>query len=229
MQHLALIMDGNRRWARKRGLPIWRGHKKGIDGLRAAVRFCLDSTIPYLTVYAFSTENFKRPAKELSYLFDIIAKELISREFKDLLSQGVRVRFIGDKSLYPPQLKDAIKEVEEQTIAGSRLTLNMLFCYGGQQEIVSGIKSIVEQVGRGELSVNEITPARFASCLWMNDIPAPDLIVRTGGQQRLSNFLLYHAAYAELVFLDCYWPEITEAHLSEVVEQFRSRQRNFGV
>lgn len=229
MQHLALIMDGNRRWAKKHGLMPWQGHQEGLKSLEHVVAFCLEKKIPYLSLYAFSIENFKRSERELQYLFEIIAQQFAKTYTSQLITQGVRVRFVGDRALFPRQLVQVIEEIEMQTSRGDKLGLNMLFCYGAQQEIVHGVKNMVQKINTGVLSPEDISVQTFADCLWTAGIPAPDLMIRTGGARRLSNFLLFSLAYSELLFLDCYWPEITQAHLQQAVDDFAMRTRNIGV
>ncbi len=228
MQHLAIVMDGNRRWARKQGLATAYGHKAGVDSVKRAIEFCLEKQIKFLSLYTFSIENFKRSPKEVAYLFNLLVTSA-RNECDDLIAKGVRVCFIGERSLFPAHVLPTCEEVEQKTVAGQALQINVMFCYGGRQEIFSGIKRLVRRVIAGDLAVDTLTPKDFEQCLWMHGVPEPDLIVRTGGVKRLSNFLLYHAAYSELYFLDCYWPEVTKEHLEDAVQAFTQRQRNFGI
>lgn len=228
MQHVAMIMDGNRRWAREKKLEaVTMGHKKGIDAIRASVRFCLKKNIKYLSLYTFSLENFRRDAKEKSYLFDLLAQS-IKKDLFDLVEQKVRVRFVGDRSCFPESLRDTIFEVEEKTKEFDKLNLNFLFCYGSKQELLAATKKVAQKVKDGELSVDEIDEDIFRKEMWMGHAPDPEIIIRTGKKTRLSNFLLYQAAYSELIFPDCYWPEITQERLEECVKDFQDIQRNFG-
>jgi undecaprenyl diphosphate synthase len=228
VRHLGIIMDGNRRWARARGLPPWIGHRKGVEPLKATVAFCLKHKIPYLTVYAFSLENFKRPPQELDYLFNTLAQELESSELQELFKEGVQVRFIGDRSLFPTQVIKTINNVEDKTKSGHNLVLNILFCYGGQQELVSAAKALAYAVYEGKIKPEDITQDLLEEKLWLGKISPPDLIIRTGGMQRLSNFLAYQSAYSELYFLDCHWPEVTAKHLKKALDEFERRKRTFG-
>jgi undecaprenyl diphosphate synthase len=227
MQHLALIMDGNRRWAKKQGLAAVVGHKYGLEKIKIIINFCLKKGIPYVSLYTFSLENFKRSDEEKSYLFTILAQEA-EKGAREFIEQGVRIRLIGDRVFFPESVRAGFERLEHDTAHLNRLTVNILFCYGGQQEIVAGVKSVVQKVQRGELSLDLLDEKRFGEELWSGNMPAPDLIVRTGGEQRLSNFMLYQAAYSEFVFLDCFWPELSENDLERVYEEFLLRKRRFG-
>ncbi|HEX2978294.1 MAG TPA: polyprenyl diphosphate synthase [Candidatus Babeliales bacterium] len=227
MNHLAIIMDGNRRWARSKGLGSLVGHSNGFEAAKRAVEFCLKKKIPYLSLYTFSIENFKRSEHERSYLFDLLASKA-PQLIDDFLKYGVRARFIGDRSLFPAHLLATIENLELQTNQGHNLQVNFLFCYGARQEIVHGVKSIIQKIKNGELSENDITDETLNNSLWTAGIPEPDMIIRTGGTKRISNFLLYQAAYSEFYFLDCLWPEITEDHLQAACLNFEECKRNFG-
>lgn len=221
-------MDGNRRWARQKGWMPWIGHRQGVQAVKRVVDFCLEKHIPYLSLYTFSIENFKRSPAELEYLFDMMLEES-----DDMLAQyqklGVRVRFLGDRSLFPAKIMPVIERIEQGTMHLATLNLNFLFCYGGRQEIVGGIKQIIAKVKAGVLTQEELTDELFEQYLWTSGMPEPDMIIRTGGSKRLSNFLLYQSAYAELYFLDCLWPELTEQHLEKAMTFFQDTQRNYGI
>lgn len=228
VKHLALIMDGNRRWAQARGLPSIMGHKQGVETAETIVKFCLEKQIPYLTLYVFSLENFKRSLDEKNYLFSLIQHEFVNRS--DLFNQdGIRVNFIGDRSLFPEQVIDAIQKVEAKTQANTKLYLQLLFCYGGQQEIVAAARSFAQDVLNNKIHIDDITHQAFASRLWSSVAPAPDLIIRTGGVQRLSNFLLYNSAYSELFFSAAMWPDFSLSELESILCDYSQRMRNFGV
>jgi len=228
MQHLAMVMDGNRRWAQEKKLEaVTLGHKKGVDAVRAAVRFCLKKNIPYLSLYTFSLENFKRSSIEKKYIFNLLA-QVIKNDTLKLLEQGIRIRFIGDRDYFPKTTLAIIDEIEEKTKHLNKLNLNMLFCYGAQQEMICAAKRVAQKVKEGLLAVDEIDETALRREMWTSGIPDPDLIIRTGKLSRLSNFLLFQAAYSELVFPDCYWPEITEERLAECVETFYATQKNYG-
>lgn len=227
MKHLAIIMDGNRRWARKKGLATLIGHRKGSDSIEIAMSFCLKHTIPYLSLYTFSIENFNRSAQERAYLFDLIKKG-VKQNLDQFIKNKVRVCFVGERSLFPEEVLPAIEEAERATAQFNALQVNFLFCYGARQEIVHGIRHMVRKIQAGELSEEDISEDMLSHYLWTAGMPEPDLIIRTGGQKRLSNFLLYQAAYSEFQFLDCYWPDITEQDLDKSLSTFNECKRNFG-
>ena len=227
MQHLAIIPDGNRRWAKKNKLKSLMGHKKGLDAFEIAIKFCLEKGIWYLSVYTFSLENFNRSQEEKSYLFDLLLQHCKSK-LPEFIKNGIRARFIGDKSFFPKNVAPAIEEMEEKTKHLNKLNLNFLFCYGAKIELVHAIKNLAKEVKAGVLAVDDIDEEKISSSLWTAGMPDPDLIIRTSGLCRLSNFLLYQAAYSEFMFLDCYWPEITQAHLQKCFDDFENVQRNFG-
>lgn len=228
MKHLAIIMDGNRRWARNHGLKPWLGHSQGVESVKKTISFCLKNNISYLSLYTFSLENFKRSEQERSYLFEMVGKKILE-QIKDFIEHGIRIRFIGDRSLFPENLRPVIEQAETQTAGGTVLNVNFLFCYGARQEIVSGIKSIIQKIKQGLISEHDISDEVVNQCLWTAGIPEPDLIIRTGGLKRISNFLLFQAAYSEFYFLDCFWPDITEHDLQVACANFRECSRNFGV
>lgn len=228
MKHLACIMDGNRRWAKKQGRFPWYGHKEGVEAAKRAIEFCLENSIPYLSLYTFSTENFKRPQEEISYLFDTIFTHVLESFLPLCHAEHIRVKFIGERTLFPHKLKPVLENLEEKTKHYSRLVLNVLFCYGAQQEMVSGVKKIIAAVQAGSLDPHDISESTIAQHLWTNGTPPPDLILRTGGIKRLSNFLLYQAAYSEFYFLDCMWPEIQKEDFGAAVSYFNECKRNFG-
>lgn len=227
IKHLACQMDGNRRWAQQRGWETFFGHRKGAEIITPVVQFCLDKNIPFLSLYAFSIENFKRSEAEKSFLFGMVAQELESR-IEEFVTNGIRIRFIGDRTLFPPATISIIEQVEQETAQCTRLNLNFLFCYGAQQEIAYAARAIAHKVKIGELSESSITPEVVAQHLWTSGIPEPDLIIRPGGRNRLSNFLLFQSAYSEYFFLDCLWPDVNTQLLEEILSQFESRKRNFG-
>lgn len=228
IKHLAIIMDGNRRWALARGMQAMLGHHEGVKSIERAIAFCLESQIGYLSLYAFSLENFRRSQTEKEYLFELMAQELQAR-LDSFVAKGIRIKFIGDRAIFPAQVMPACRQVEQATEHCSNLVLNFLFCYGAQQEIVEGVRKLVRKVKSGELDEQDLTEKVFEQSLWSYGTPPPDLIIRTGGRQRLSNFLLYQAAYSEFCFLDCLWPDITMDHFKTVMQDFETSTRNFGV
>ncbi len=227
IKHLAVIMDGNRRWALARGLQAMLGHKEGAKSVEHAIKFCLESGISYLSLYTFSLENLQRSPEEKEYVFDLLVTELAER-LPSFVEQDIQIRFVGNRTLFPSQVLPVCDQVEQATKHCGKLVLNFLFCYGAQQEIVDGIKKLIHKVRSGELSEQEVTEQTFADCLWSAGMPEPDLIIRTGGRQRLSNFLLYQAAYSEFCFLDCLWPDITVNDFKQVLNKFETSTRNFG-
>lgn len=219
-------MDGNRRWAAERGLPAFMGHRQGVETVITASKFCVERAIPYLSLYAFSLENFKRSAQEQEYLFALVAQHLVTVSH-ELQAHKVRLRFVGDRTLFPACLQESIHRVEQETAAHTALHVDILFCYGGQQEIVAAAQQFARTVQQGA-SIEALTPAGFAQLLWNAPTPPPDLVIRTGGQQRLSNFLLFQSAYAELYFTNTFWPAFTREELATIVDQYLHRTRNFG-
>ena len=227
MQHLAIIPDGNRRWAKKNKLRSLLGHQKGMDAFEVATKFCIKNKIKYLSIYSFSLENFNRSEEEKSYLFDLLIKQTQTK-LASFIKNGIRIRFIGDRSYFPKKVVPAIAELEEKTKHLDTLNLNLLFCYGAKLELVHAAKELAKKVKAGILDVDDIDENQISNSLWTANMPDPDLIIRTSGRCRLSNFLLYQAAYSEFMFLDCFWPEITHGHLQNCFDEFKNIQRNFG-
>ncbi|MEX0939938.1 MAG: polyprenyl diphosphate synthase [Candidatus Babeliales bacterium] len=227
MQHLACIMDGNRRWAKKNSLRPWLGHRKGAESIREVIKFCLNNNIHYLSLFTFSIENFNRSKQECTYLFNLITQEA-QNHLGEFIQNGIRVRFIGNRALFPESTKSIIEQLEHKTEQNTQLNVNFLFCYGARQEIIDAIKMVVRKVKAGLLAEDEISEASFFDYLWTRGVPEPDLIIRTGGAVRLSNFLLYQSAYSEFYFLDCLWPDISQVHLQKALGYFNDCKRNFG-
>jgi len=227
IKHLACIMDGNRRWAKKRGWLPWLGHREGIAAARRTIEFCLEKGIPFLSLYTFSIENFSRPKKELDFLFAVLIDE-VRKQLDEFIEKGVRLRFIGDRALFPEKVLPVCEDMEAKTAHLNALNLNLLFCYGARQEILNSIKTIVHKVKAGLIAEEDISEHNVQEHLWTQGIPEPEIIIRTGGVKRLSNFLLYQAAYSELYFLDCLWPELSKQHLQDAITFFNNCQRNFG-
>lgn len=227
IRHLALIMDGNRRWARKRGMLTFMGHKEGAQVINRIVAYCLQKGIEHLSLYTFSIENLKRTQEEKTYLFDLLAQ--CAREYaKQFAEQGVRIRFVGDRALFPASILSVCEGVEEQTALADKLHLNLLFCYGGQQEIVAASKACMRLMKEELLQEDELTVDTFRSLLWSGHSPAPEIIVRTGGVTRLSNFLLFSCAYSELFFTDTLWPDFSVDEMSQIMQRYENIKRNFG-
>lgn len=225
--HVAIIMDGNGRWAKARGLPRLAGHRAGVEALRKTVRAAPDLGISWLTVYAFSSENWSRPKSEVSDLMGLL-KLFIRRDLAELHQAGVRVRIIGDKDGLQHDILSLLEEAEALTAGNEALTLVIAFNYGGRDEIVRAARRLARSVADGAIDADAITADLFAASLDTNGIPDPELIIRTSGELRLSNFLLWQAAYSELVFLPCYWPDFNSEHLAEALRDFSGRERRFG-
>jgi undecaprenyl diphosphate synthase len=221
--HIAIIMDGNGRWAKARGLPRSAGHRAGVEALRRTVRSVGDMRIPWLTVYAFSSENWSRPVAEITDLMGLL-KIFIRRDLAELHQNGVKVHVIGERASLAPDIRKLLEEAETLTRGNTSMNLVIAFNYGGRDEIVRAVRRLAEK----GLSTADITAESFADCLDTAGMPDPDLVIRTSGEQRLSNFLLWQAAYAELVFLPCYWPDFSVADLTHAVDVFAARDRRFG-
>ncbi len=225
--HIAVIMDGNGRWATARGLPRLAGHRRGADAVRVAVEACRDLGVSYLTLYAFSSENWKRPPSEIGDLMGLLRLYLRS-ELAELDANGVRVRFIGRREQLASDIVRLIEHAEAKTCGNEALTLVVALNYGGQDEIVRACRSIAGEVGAGRLTLDEIDKGLFSRHLETSGIPDPDLIIRTSGEQRLSNFLLWQAAYSELVFVHTDWPDFSRQTLEDAVIEFHRRERRYG-
>ncbi len=226
-QHVAIIMDGNGRWATKRGLPRIAGHKRGLNSVRKVTREAKALGIRYLTLFAFSTENWLRPREEVHGLMDLF-RFYMRRECKVLVSEGVRIKFIGDPSEMPEDIQKLMVEAEELTAKGEVMTLVVALNYGARAEIVRAAARISERVAAGELTGNDITEETISAELTTSGIPDPDLILRTSGEQRLSNFLLWQAAYTEFLFVDKHWPDFDQTSLRQAVIAYNTRDRRFG-
>jgi undecaprenyl diphosphate synthase len=226
-KHVAIIMDGNGRWARERGLPRTLGHRQGVEAVRRAVRAAIELDITYLTIFSFSSENWKRPIEEIDDLMGLM-KRFIRRDLADLHKAGVRIRMIGQRSHVDSELMTLIDEAVELTQNNDKLTLVIAFNYGSRGEIANAARKLAEQVAAGNLDPSEITAERIANALDTSGIPDPDLLIRTSGEMRLSNFLLWQTAYSEFVFLNCYWPDFDKAAFEGAIAEFRSRERRFG-
>lgn len=221
LKHVAIIMDGNRRWAKGRNLPSAVGHKKGVDSLKAAMRACDDFGIKYLTVYAFSTENWNRKPEEVNFLMDLLGQTL-KNELKEMHENNVVISFIGDTTKLSPKLQDILANSVETTKNNTGVNLQIAFNYGSRDEIVHAVKEIIES---GE---KEITEETISKHLYTKNIPDPDLLIRTGGEMRVSNYLLWQIAYSEFIVLKKFWPEFDKETLAECVVEYNRRNRRFG-
>jgi len=226
-QHVAVVMDGNGRWAKKRFLPRTAGHKAGVKSTRRLVELCSLKGIDALTLFAFSSENWSRPDQEVSSLMSLFLSTLNS-ELNKLHEQGVRICFIGDRSRFAQNLQASITAAEEKTQANTRLKLNIAANYGGRWDIVNAARSLSRMLVEGDITESEITEEAFSRQLCLLGLPEPDLFIRTGGEQRISNFLLWQIAYTELYFTDTLWPEFDDAAFEKALEWYALRQRRFG-
>jgi len=226
-QHVAIIMDGNGRWAQARGLPRIMGHRAGMEAVRRVVRAAPGLDIKYLTLFAFSTENWRRPRLEVEGLFALL-REYVEKETSELKAQGVRVRFLGERENLPQVARRVIERCEEETKGCTRLMLNIALNYGGRAEIVRAARSLAFRVAAGTLEPGAITADLLAEELYTRGMPDPDLLIRTSGEMRLSNFLLWQLAYTELYFTEVLWPDFTQDHLAQAVAAYRKRERRFG-
>ena len=220
-------MDGNGRWAKAKGLPRVAGHTEGAEAVRRTVKAASQLGIRYLTLYGFSLENWKRPAKEIADLMGLL-RLYLRKEISELHREGVRIRFIGDRTLVEPDIISLIEMSEQKTKANVKLDLVIALSYGSRQEITTAVRKLVSDVVAGEMDVDSIDENALEARLYTSDIPDPDLIVRTGGEQRISNFLLWQSAYAEFVFTDVLWPDFSHEKLEDSIEEFSRRERRYG-
>jgi len=225
--HVAIIMDGNGRWATGRGLPRTLGHRKGIDAVQRTIDAAIDLGVGYLTLFGFSTENWRRPIFEVGELMKLL-RLFLRGELRALHNKGVRLRFIGDRARLAPDIVDLLEESETLTRANTRLNLTVALSYGARQEITEAARRVARDVAAGVLAPEAIDEDAFAARLFTADLPDPDLIIRTSGEQRISNFLLWQAAYAELIFVDTLWPDFGHAELEAALAEFRRRERRYG-
>ncbi len=226
--HVAIIMDGNGRWAQQRGKPRSFGHRAGQKAVRATVEFCLREGIPALTLFAFSSENWRRPADEIGVLMELFLRAL-DREVKTLHKNNVRLRFIGDLDTFQPRLRERMRGGQALTAANTALTLNIAVGYGGRWDIAQAARALAQQVADGQLKPEQIDEAAVNAQTALADLPPPDLFIRTGGEHRISNFLLWQCAYSELYFTDALWPDVDATVLKEACLDYARRERRFGL
>ena len=225
--HVAIIMDGNGRWAKARGLPRVAGHRRGADAVRRVVRGAGELGIPVLTLFAFSTENWTRPADEVNDLMGLL-RHYLRNELDELHKNGAKLRVIGNRNGLATDIVRDISDAENRTRSNSRINVNICINYGARAEILEAIRSLARQVAAGELSADRIDEDRFENELLTAGVPDPDLLIRTSGEQRISNFMLWQCAYAELVFVDTLWPDFGKEHLEQAIAEFRRRERRYG-
>lgn len=222
--HLGIIIDGNRRWARERGLLAFKGHRQGFEKLKEVGKWCKEKGVKVLTVYAFSTENWNRSKKEVGYLMKLLKHALSKKRVQELNKDGIKIKVIGQKERLLESLQEKIKEAEKLTENNKESILNLAISYGGRPEIIQAVKNIIKK----KIPASEITEDLISQNLWTANLPYPDLIIRTGGEQRLSNFFTWQSAYSELYFTKKYWPDFTEKDLDEAFRDYGRRQRKFG-
>ena len=226
-EHVAIIMDGNGRWAKQRGLPRVMGHRRGVEAVRETVRAAGDCGIHYLTLFAFSSENWRRPESEVSDLMGLL-KAFIRRDLAELHRENVRVRIIGDRQGLKHDIRALLEEAEQTTADNTKLTLVIAFNYGSRDEIARATAAIARDVAEGRINAESITPEMISARLDTSGMPDPDLIIRTSGEERLSNFLLWQAAYSEFLFVPEYWPDFDRQRFFSAIEQYATRDRRFG-
>jgi len=226
-EHIAIIMDGNGRWAKQKGLPRIAGHHSGMKTVKKITIAANDLGVKYLTLYAFSTENWKRPKEEVEFLMKL-PQQFLELEIDELMENNVQVRVMGDQEQLPPYTRKAVEEAMRKTANNDGLVLNFALNYGGRLELLEAVKSIAQQVESGKLQIGQIDEQLFSSYMQSKDMPDPDLLIRTSGEIRLSNFMLWQLAYSEFYFTDVYWPEFTEAHFIAAIQEYQRRARRFG-
>ena len=225
--HVAIIMDGNGRWAKARGLPRIAGHKKGAGAVKLTIESAIKYGIRYLTLFSFSSENWKRPVEEVNDLMGLLRRYLGS-EIAELHKNGVRLRVIGERLDLSPDIANLIDECERRTINNTTLELVIALSYGSRKELTNAFKILARKSIAGDIAVDEIDETMISRCLSTSDIPDPDLLIRTSGEKRISNFLLWQLAYAELIFIDCLWPDFSEPDFVNAISEFSRRERRFG-
>jgi undecaprenyl diphosphate synthase len=227
LKHIAVIMDGNRRWAKDRHLPSAIGHSKGVDALKKTLRACSDFGIEYLTVYAFSTENWNRSQEEVNFLMTLLANTL-KKELLELNENQVKIKFIGDIAALNSELQKIVNDSEEKTKNNSGVRLQIAFNYGSRMEITNACRKIAEKVQNGSLNISDIDENTICANLYTNEIPDPDLLIRTGGEKRISNYLMWQCAYSEIYVTEKYWPEFDKNALAEAITEYSNRARRYG-
>lgn len=227
LRHLAIIMDGNGRWATKRGLPRSMGHKKGAEVVKEITRAAGELGIKFLTLYAFSTENWNRSEDEVQTLMGLL-RDYLKSDLKEVQENNVRIRFIGEREMLDADIVQKMAEIESETLKNTGMTLCIALSYGSRQEIVNAVKKTAALVKEGDISLNDIDVKLFSDMLYTKDMPDPDLVVRTSGEQRISNYLLWQIAYSEFYFTDVLWPDFNKKLLEDIIAEFNKRERRYG-
>ncbi len=227
IKHIAIIMDGNGRWAKNKGLPRSAGHQKGAETLQEIAKAVADLKIEYLTVYAFSTENWRRDKAEVEYLMNLLRKYL-KTEFAEIKEKGARIKFIGERDMLDADIVAQMEKIERETAKNSKFTFCVALSYGSRAEMISAVKKVSTLVAKGDLPVEEVNEDKFSSLLYTSGMPDPDIVIRTSGEQRISNYLLWQIAYSELFFTKTLWPDFSVNELKEIINDFNSRERRYG-
>lgn len=227
LQHIAIIMDGNGRWASRQGLPRSMGHKKGAEVVKEITKAAAEKGIKYLTLYAFSTENWQRSNEEVSYLMTLL-RQYLKNDLKEIKENKIRIRFIGERYMLDKDIQQSMADLEKETAEFDKMTLCIALSYGSRQEIVSAVKKTAQLAKNGDISIEDIDINLFSSMLYTKDIPDPDLLIRTSGEQRVSNYLLWQIAYSEFAFTDVLWPDFTPELLQQMIDNFNTRERRYG-
>ena len=226
-KHVCIIMDGNGRWAKKRLMPRSFGHRKGVESTRVAIKYCASAGVKFLTLFAFSSENWNRPHEEVESLMSLFIRALKDNT-AELNDNGIRIRFIGDRNAFSPELQQQIGSTESLTAENSRMTVNVAANYGGRWDITQASRAVAQQVLDGTLSLDAVDEAYVSDLMALAGTPDPDLLIRTGGEKRISNFLLWQLAYTELYFCDQWWPDFSEQSMQEALDEYAIRQRRYG-
>ena len=226
-KHVAIIMDGNGRWATKRHLPRSAGHRAGVDSLREIINASIEIGVEYLTVYSLSSENWKRPESEIKFLMKLFLATL-KNELRLLMNHGVRLRLIGDRKSLPSEVVEAYEEAEKKTLGNTKLNFNIALNYGSRQEILDAFKILGKKIKNGELNIEDINNNELSDNLYTKDIPDPDFLIRTSGEHRISNFLLWQISYCELYFTKVLWPDFKRKHFMKAINEYQKRNRRFG-
>ena len=227
LEHLAIIMDGNGRWAARRGLPRSMGHRKGAEVVKEITRAAGELGIKYLTLYAFSTENWNRSEDEVKTLMGLL-RDYLQSDLKEVQQNNVRIRFIGEREMLDADIARKMAEIEADTLRNTGMTLCIALSYGSRQEIVNAVKKTAALVKEGDISLNDVDVKLFSDMLYTKDMPDPDLVIRTSGEQRISNYLLWEIAYAEFFFTDVLWPDFNKKLLEDIIKNFNMRERRYG-
>lgn len=226
-KHIAIIMDGNGRWAKRRGMPRQFGHKKGAENVINITRAMKESGIKYLTLYAFSTENWQRSEDEVAALMQLL-RDYLDKELQEIMDNNVRIIFIGEREMLSDDIQQKMAYIEEKSLNNTALTLCIALSYGSRQEILSAVKKVVQLVQTGKCQIDAISQDLFSSLLYTHGIPDPDILIRTSGEQRVSNYLLWQIAYSEMFFTNTLWPDFSKEELMDIIEKFKNRERRYG-